>query len=54
VLHAGRLTPAIGTARLDIATIGLAMAGHPAGALAGAEDDSRVGDSGPVAAEGLT
>jgi len=41
VLHAGRLTPAIDTALLDVAGIGLAMAGHPAGALAGAENEQR-------------
>jgi simple sugar transport system ATP-binding protein len=35
VLHAGRLTPAVETGRLDVGTIGLAMAGHPIGALAG-------------------
>ncbi|WP_088348593.1 MULTISPECIES: ABC transporter ATP-binding protein [Rhodomicrobium] len=34
VLHAGHLTPAIETARLDVQTIGLAMAGHAAGAFA--------------------
>lgn len=31
VLHAGHLTPAIETTTLDIATIGLAMAGQPSG-----------------------
>jgi ABC-type uncharacterized transport system ATPase subunit len=45
VLHAGRLTPAVDRARLDIATIGLAMAGHPIGALAGAEGDQVEGHS---------
>jgi len=42
VLHAGHLTPAVETARLDVASIGLAMAGHPAGALAGAEEGACV------------
>src|SRR5262249_25149540 len=39
VLHAGRLTPAVDTGRLDAASIGLAMAGHPAAVFHAVEND---------------
>jgi simple sugar transport system ATP-binding protein len=56
VLHAGRLTPAVDVACLDVATIGLAMAGHPVGALAGADavaETSHAGSGAPATPGGL-
>jgi general nucleoside transport system ATP-binding protein len=44
VLHAGRLTPAIDVGRLDVASIGLAMAGHPVAAFAAGETAAEAED----------